>query len=141
MFRGGVPAVVLGGHLVELLVDLTDTFAGFGELRGLGEWLVDVFSGVGDLAACSFDVSEGFSLAGFKAVEAVLQPGDQAGRVGGAQVTGRDLEGAARHAVEDDGDVRLAKGPLDSSHEGEAAERTWVRSAYAQAIKPSYLAF
>jgi len=42
---------------------------------------------VGDLAACSLDVGERFLLASLKIVEAVFQPGDQANRVGGVQVT------------------------------------------------------
>jgi len=87
--RRSVPGLVLGGHLAELFIDLADAFSGFGELRGRGEWLTEVFPGVGDLAACSLNVGERFLLASFKIVEAVLQAGDQANRVGGAQITGR----------------------------------------------------
>jgi hypothetical protein len=86
--RRSVPGLVLGGHVAELFIDLADAFSGFCELRGRGEWLTEVFLGVGELAACSLDVGERFLLASFKIVEAVFQPGDQANRVDGVQVTG-----------------------------------------------------
>jgi hypothetical protein len=68
---GCVLGLVSSGHLAELFVDLAGAFAGFGELGGVGEGLAEVVSGVGDLAAGSFDAGEGVLLAGLEVVEAV----------------------------------------------------------------------
>jgi hypothetical protein len=132
---GRILGLVSGCHLTELFVDLAGAVAGIGELGGLWKWLAEVVTGVGDLAAGSFDAGEGVLLASLKVVEAVFQPGDQPGGVSGVQVTGGELDCAAGHAVEDDGDCRFTEGPFDGGGQREAAERTRVDVPAAHAIE------
>ena len=74
--------------MLEFLVDLAGVFACFGELCSVGEGLAEGFPGVGDLVAGTVSVRDGGCLALFEAVKTVLQTGDQADRVGLAQLGG-----------------------------------------------------
>jgi hypothetical protein len=71
-----------GGSCFQLLVDLAGAVAGGGESGGLGERFSEAGGGVLDLAASVADLGEDLGLIGFEMSEPVLQPGDQADRVG-----------------------------------------------------------
>jgi len=64
-------AWVLSDHPVELLIDLACAFAGLPRALRSGEWQVEVFAGMGDLAARTLDVGESLVVSLFEAVEAV----------------------------------------------------------------------
>jgi len=117
-----VSVLVVGHHLVELLINAAGPAARFGKLIDLGEWLTQAPARMNDLTMGSIDVVKGFLLAGFEAVKAILDPGNQSGGVCGLEVGDRDLDGAVRDAVEVECRGRLAHGSLDRSVEGEAAE-------------------
>jgi hypothetical protein len=124
-----------GDHPVEVLIDLRRAFAGFGELRGLGEWLAQALARVGDLAARAVEAGEGVLLACLQAVQAVLQPGDQPGGIGSPQISGGQLKGAAGDTVEGDRAGRLAHLALSHGDKREAGERTGVNDPRAHAVQ------